>query len=145
MTTIVWRDGILAADTRAYSGSKTVIGLKSKIHRLHDGRLIGCSTSKVGVSEKLIRLVREHGTDFTFEDEIPVQAMVINGDGSFFYFNDQDGFSGPIRAEYAAIGSGEDFALGALKMGTSAVKAVEIACELDVWSGGEIETLSLAQ
>lgn len=143
MTTIVYRAGILAADSRAYSGDKNPIGEKRKIHRLADGSLIGASSNKVGVCEKFRRLVEESGVDGTFEDEIPVQAIVIRPDGSVFYFNDLDSFSGPIKSEYLAIGSGEEYAIGALKMGASAVDAVRIAIECDPWTGGAIHTLEL--
>lgn len=143
MTTIVYRAGILAADSRAYSGDKNPIGEKHKIHRLADGCLIGASSNKVGACEKFRRLVAASGVEGTFEDEVPVQAIVIRPDGSFFYFNNQDSFSGPITAEYMAIGSGEEYAKGALKMGASAVDAVRIAIECDPWTGGKIHTLEL--
>lgn len=141
MTTIVWRDGVLAADSRAYSGDKTPIGFKKKIHRLDNGDLFGASSSKVGSVEHFMRLVNEHGVFKSFEEEILLKAIVVTKDGSFYLFNDLKSFSGPIHADYIAIGSGEEYALGALEMGSSAIEALEVAIRLDPWTGGEIATL----
>lgn len=43
---------------------------------------------------------------------------------------------------YFADGSGRDFAYGAMAMGADAVKAVEIACQHDIYCGGGIDTLT---
>lgn len=42
-----------------------------------------------------------------------------------------------------ATGSGYEYALGAMKMGASAVRAIEIASECDIYTGGEISTYEL--
>jgi ATP-dependent protease HslVU (ClpYQ) peptidase subunit len=44
---------------------------------------------------------------------------------------------------FGAIGSGSPFALTALHLGRSAKKAVEIASQLDVYTGGEIKEVVL--
>lgn len=48
MTTIAYRNGVMAADTRAYSGGKLPIGTKTKIERLEDGTLLGVSSITPG-------------------------------------------------------------------------------------------------
>lgn len=143
MTTIVYRDGVMAADSRAYSGDRKPIGSKQKIHRLPDGSLIGVSSSKVGEAERFRRMVSEKGVDADFETEVPVQAIVVMPNGGIFYFNDERSFSGPISAEFICIGSGEVAAHAALLSGCSPVKAVEVAMQLDVWTGGDVRTLEL--
>lgn len=45
----------------------------------------------------------------------------------------------------AAIGSGRDFAITALDLGKSPREAVEMACKRDVWSGGEILVIDIAE
>lgn len=145
MTTIVYRNGILAADSRAYAGSKTPVGTKRKIRRLEDGSLFGCSSSRVGQPENIARMVQEHGVGKTFEKDVPAQVIVIQPDGAIYLFNDGDSFSGPIQSEFLAIGSGEEFATGALLNGASAAQAVEIAIRCDPWSDGPILTLMLNQ
>jgi hypothetical protein len=42
-----------------------------------------------------------------------------------------------------ALGSGAPYALGALHAGVDVVKAVEIAAQLDVFSGGEIKAVDI--
>lgn len=143
MTTIVYRDGVMAADSRAYAGNKQPLGFKAKIHRFADGSLFGASSSKVGQCDKLRKMVEERGIEAAFDKEIAAQGMLVRPNGDVFYFNDQDAWSGPITTDYAAIGSGEEYAMGALKMGADAIKAVEIAIECDVWTDGPIMALRL--
>lgn len=45
MTTVVYRDGVMAADSRAYAGYNTTLGSKSKIRKLADGTLLTISRS----------------------------------------------------------------------------------------------------
>lgn len=143
MTTIAYRDGIMAADSRAYAGSKHPIGTKAKIHRLADGSLFGASSSKVGQCDKLRRIVEERGVTATLDDDVPVQAIVVCPSGEIWYFNDNDSFSGPVDAEFIAIGSGEEYAHGAMMMGADAARAVEIAIACDPWTGGQVQMLNL--
>lgn len=44
-----------------------------------------------------------------------------------------------------AFGAGQDYALGAMVAGASASQAVEIACKVDVWSGGTIQVVNIAE
>lgn len=48
----------------------------------------------------------------------------------------------PLVPPYA-IGSGRDFAMGAMLAGASARQAVEIACARDIYSGGAIQSVDL--
>lgn len=45
--------------------------------------------------------------------------------------------------DYGAIGSGGMFAVTAMHLGKSAKKAVEVAAELDLYTGGEVKELTL--
>lgn len=47
-------------------------------------------------------------------------------------------FKGPY-----AIGSGEEYAMGAMLAGCSALEAVKIAAKLDVYTGGPVRTLTV--
>lgn len=42
--------------------------------------------------------------------------------------------------EFDGIGSGSDYALGAIAAGKTVEKALEIAADLDLWTGGELKT-----
>ncbi|MGB3833792.1 MAG: hypothetical protein WA975_18225 [Mesorhizobium sp.] len=144
MTTIAYKAGVMAADTRAYAGFNSPLGEKRKIRRLADGTLIGCSSNQVGLPEAVMSWF-EAGADMMAtpkpaETKFAFLAVRPNGDG--FYANDDFLLSGPIKAECFAIGSGEGVAHGAMRAGADARRAVEIACEIDVWSDLPVVTLT---
>lgn len=143
MTTIAYRDGVMAADSRAYAGFNTVLGTKMKIRRCANGTLIGCSTNQVGLSEALLTWV-EAGADVDATPRCPepkFALLVVQPDGKAFYAHDSFNLTGPISADFFAIGSGEGLAQGAMHHGASAEEAVLIACKCDVWSGPPVVTL----
>lgn len=137
----------MAADSRAYAGDKMPIGQKRKIHRLADGSLLGVSSSNVGADSLLRRWVEQGCEPAAASDLKPesFQLLWVRSNGDVFYAKDNLDLSGPLTVDFIAIGSGDAFAMGALAMGADAVEAVEIASELDVWTGGEIVTLSVEQ
>lgn len=148
MTTIAYKDGVMAADSRAYSGDSTPIGHKTKIHRLEDGSLIGVSSCKPGVPETFIKWVRE-GANI---DKTPNMVMdflalhvkpTITGDAEITFYNSCFVAAGPVFGPYFSIGSGEKYALGAFSMGADAVQAIQAACMHDAWSKEPITRLEL--
>jgi hypothetical protein len=144
MTTIAYKAGIMAADTRAYGGFNTPLGQKRKIRRLPDGTLIGCSSNQVGLGEAVMDWY-EAGADpekGPKADETKFTLLVVKPNGEAFYGYDSFYLSGPIRADCFAVGSGEGLAHGAMRAGASAERAVEIACDADIWSGLPVLTVS---
>jgi hypothetical protein len=147
MSTIVYRDGILAADTRAFSGSKAPIGNKRKIFkvRLSDGSYtsFGVSTAHPGLSEE----IRDWFASEKVHDAEPVlagrefDALEITSGGEVFFYKDSFAPTGPLDADYYAIGSGAEYALGAFSMGADALTAIQIAGEHDVWTGGSVQRI----
>jgi ATP-dependent protease HslVU (ClpYQ) peptidase subunit len=144
MTTIAYKAGVMAADTRAYAGFNTVLGHKTKIRRLGDGTLIGCSTNLVGFGESVLDWFATGGTfeDAPKADEMKFSFIAVKPSGDGFYACDSFRLSGPIHAECFAIGSGEALAHGAMRAGASAKQAVEIAAECDVWTGLPVVTIT---
>lgn len=144
MSTIVYRDGILAGDSRAFSGSRTPIGAKIKIAELEDGVLVGVSTTQPGLGEAFIDWYAT-GCQPSERPDMGQQgfdALVIDADANVFFYNDSFMPSGPLLVDYIAIGSGAEYALGAMAAGKTAEEAVEIASGLDVWTGGPIFTIT---
>jgi 20S proteasome alpha/beta subunit len=144
VTTIAYRDGVLAADTRGYAGDARPLGQKSKIERLEDGTLIGVSSSIPGGGETVRRWYAD-GRPNDIELPANFTMIAISREGDVFYAKDMPHLSGPLRAPYFAIGSGADFALGALEAGMSAKGSVLLACRLDVWSDEPVEILELEE
>lgn len=130
----------MASDTRAYSGGPSPIGGKCKIERLEDGTLLGVSSNKPGGGER-VRLWFKEGAPADFKYELPdtFELLAVKPDGQAYYARDYAMLSGPLTADYFAIGSGEKYALGALAYGAKASEAVAVACTLDVWSEGPIQ------
>lgn len=133
----------MAADSRAFSGHSSPIGAKCKVSEV-DGYLVGVSTEQPGGTEALLEWVskakpwRSHkiivekptflGDSFT--------VLVVTPEGEAYLAHDGLLFSGPLSADYFAIGSGSTYAMGALEAGATAFTAVRIAARLDPWTSG---------
>jgi hypothetical protein len=137
VTTIVYRGGRMAADSRAYAGDKHPIGSKVKLKRMDDGTLIGVSTTTPGGGEAVIRwYAKGRPEDITVPEHFTMLAAHKNGE--VYYATGGDFVSGPLEADFFSIGSGEQYAQGALEMGASAVEAVRVACKCDTFTGPPI-------
>ncbi|QIG69051.1 putative HslV family peptidase protein [Rhizobium phage RHph_N1_10] len=148
MSVVVYHDGVMAADSRAYSGDAHSIGYKRKIHRLKEGpfagSLLGICSNVVGLPEEF-KAWLERGA--SREDHAPdnpsFEAILVKPNGEAFFYNDAYFCSGPLDNTTFTLGSGKKYALGALKMGASITEAIEIAKECDIWCGGPVVTLPL--
>jgi hypothetical protein len=134
MSVVVYRDGVMAADTRAWSGHGGVpMGRKIKIERLDDGTLIGATSADVGANEALRKWYKEGADpDLDIGCKDGFSFIAVAPDGKAMIAIGTLKLSGPIEGEYFAIGSGCEFALGAMLHGASAVEAVETACTLSM-------------
>lgn len=139
MTTIAYRDGVLAADT-LHSNNGIRVGYRPKIAVLPDGGWLatkGCS----GYGHALLKWL-EGGR----------QGEQPKGEGGGFLVHldgTLEGFEGEVcevfsGAPFYAFGSGAEIALGALQMGATAEQAIAAAIALDVYSGGEITVMRKA-
>lgn len=142
MTTITYRAGTMAADSRAYAGYNAALGQKTKIRRLDDGTLIGCSSVQPGMGEAVMDwYARGAKIDDAPKGEAKFTFLAVKPSGVAYFASDSFNLSGPIRAQFFAIGSGEGAAQGAMHAGASAELAIEIACAVDVWSALPVVTL----
>lgn len=144
MTTIAYRDGIMAADSRAYSGNRFPVGEKTKIRLLDDGTLIGVSSTVPGEGEAVIQWFAAGADPKDGPSASPKHTLLaVRPGGEVFFADDSYFISGPLKAEFFAIGSGGEYAQGAMAMGASAEQAVRIACRLDPWSAEPVMVLEL--
>lgn len=135
MTTIVYRDGVMAADSQVLDRS-AVVGTVKKLYRRADGAVAGTCGSLEDWAPFMKWFKNPSGFDapaalFDFE------ALVALPSGEVLWFG-KSGRCTPYTAPFYAIGSGYQAALGALHAGASAERAAEIACLVDVDSGGPI-------
>lgn len=144
MTTIAYRDGLLAADSRMTreggdSGSGDWFHGCSKIYRVFaktDDVTLIATAGENGPGELFVeqfskrKLVRADFTDADFE------CLVLSSEGLLSY----DKWCRPTRITepFFAIGSGAKAALGAMHMGADATTAVEIACKIDPYTAAPV-------
>lgn len=142
MTTIATDGKTMAADGQVQDHTDTIVALDHrKVFKLADGRIVGGAGNSFDVRSWIDWL--EKGK----EGECPVQSpqfsgLILNTDGSAIWV-DHKGREAPTPVP-CAIGSGLQFALGAMDAGASPSKAVAIARNRDVWTGGDIVSESLS-
>lgn len=143
MTTIAYKDGVIAYDSRAIQGTVIVDDDRDKrYHREGRDYFAAGSTSD---HEKLIAL--DFG-DLSI-DLKQVDSLALAWDGNNLYEVGVDEcecvfFRTPRElGKHYAIGSGALFALTAMDMGATAEEAVRMAAKRDTCTGGTIRTFKL--
>lgn len=143
MTTIVFRDGVLAADTAVFDRG-CYCGQTEKIFKSPNGSLFGAA----GAIGDLIRfkewmLAGEPEADRPqFKDE-DSEAVVIRPDGTVHWFGTRDHAQINSADNYYAIGSGFLIAMGAMAHGATAEEAINIAADLDSRTRRPLKILKL--
>lgn len=135
MTTILFKDDTLYADSRGYSGANAPIGSKQKLFKLPCGAIFGGSSTVRGAIVQLRLAAIEHGwEDVCYDEDIKADGILFSSTGLFF-FSCGKCWSKIDVDNPIAIGSGAEYALGALRAAATPEEALRIACDLDVWSG----------
>jgi len=144
LSVVVYHKGVMAADSRAYSGSTHPIGTKLKIHRLADGSIVGITSNQVGMPEAFVEWLNKGANrDDVMPAEPCLSAIHVSPTGEVAIYS--DGYTpSRVMGETFTVGSGRKYALGAIAMGADAVRAVEVAIENDLWCGGPVALLHLA-
>ena len=146
MTTIAWDGKTLAADRQATINNRPLVERDAKIKRIRFlGKPALCGVSgSLTLARKVVKWIMK-GCD---EDDTPsrgdnenFEVMVITNDDVLIYPNNF--FAESMGNIKFAIGSGANYAEGAMAFGASAVEAVEISATLDIYTGYGIDTLTL--
>lgn len=129
MTTICYRDGVLAADTAVFDRG-TYCGQMVKIAAAPDGTIGGGAGAQADVSA-MVEWLRGgmSGEPPTISDD-DSEFIWVKPDGTMWWRGPRSKVT-QVVADYLAIGSGFRLAMGAMAHGASARQAVEIACDLD--------------
>ena len=148
MTTIAYRDGVMAADGRVTVGQLIVTDTCRKITKLSDGALFAlCGDDSLEV--ELIEYLEEadggilppqgKGKDFT--------AILVDTSGVLSTYEGSGDRFVPWGTAYAAFGSGAEIAYGAMEMGATASQAVSAGIARNTHSGGliQVETIGNPQ
>lgn len=138
MTTIA-TDGKSMAGDSLTSGSNTILRFAPKVLKAPDGRIFGCC-GLVTDCLKFQAWMLNGGDQPELTDDF--DALILNTDGTVDWI---DKNYTPVRYMVPhAIGSGSEYALGAMFMGADPAKAVEIAMIRDLSTGGDITSEALA-
>lgn len=155
MTTIAYKDGVIAGDTLMSNGDEYQTGIR-KIGRSkyflfgYCGRLGGLIPS----FDWLLRFegaaeIRRMEDFYKFADELFVDdddatIMIADVRGRVVTMSG-GGYIAPHPRGWEAMGSGGTYAVGAMMCGRTSTGAVDIAMKLDLHTGGDIVHLQLDQ
>jgi ATP-dependent protease HslVU (ClpYQ) peptidase subunit len=90
---------------------------------------------------KFIEWRRQPDQKPTFQTNLNFTVLEINPTGIFFWNEEMQPL--PVPGDFYAVGSGANFALGALSMGASLKKSIAIAARWDEGTGHEVQSMSL--
>jgi len=145
MTTIAIEDGVVASDSMMvgfFIDQVNVVKIK-KIKRISDGQTVIAGGS--GTLSEVHQFMDWIAHSCKKEDYISMgdrnsTLFVLDKEGVWSY----DTYYKPIYSgKVSALGSGAQFAMGAMMAGATAEEAVRIAIELDTNSGRDVVTLRL--
>jgi ATP-dependent protease HslVU (ClpYQ) peptidase subunit len=148
VTTICYKDNEIAFDSRCTAGDRIVDNNYNK-KRSIEGYHFFCAGSTLDI-EKLIAAVFDQEFDLHPKREGNLQAVafLVSPDSQDYKcgYVDDELILMPLDGRSCdAIGSGEEYAIGAMDAGLSAKDAVKIACNRDIYSGGRIRTFRIQE
>ena len=141
MTTIAYRNGVLAGDSQVTDGqiwtADKLFDVSSSAGRL----LVGvCGDVYAGlVFVEWLKNEKSRKPDIGNED---FEAIVIAESGRVTIWN-QSLIGWRPKGKYFAIGSGGPVAMGAMSAGKGAIDAVKVACKHDPYTRGPVRSLRL--
>lgn len=140
MTTIAYKDGVIAYDSRQTRGDRIVSDDCSKC-QIVDG--VSFFLSGAVCDEKAL-IAAYFGTP----SPVPVECSGYVVDGGKLMLVGHDDKTGIWRQELDpanpdAIGSGHAYAIAAMDMGASAEDAVRAAMKRDIYTGGKVRNFKV--
>lgn len=145
MTTIAYKDGVIAHDGLISAGNQAIGSSFSKIFFVKKN-VLGFDVKCIALAGDSSSRYFLENEDLDYKTEVPehlsFNAMAVTSCGRVIYIDSNDGDSyihlNVIDAEFHAIGSGCQFALGAMSVGATPEEAVAVASKYDNATGGKI-------
>lgn len=149
MTTIVYRDGIMASDSRSTAESEAGGSRVFKCVKMYEKIVPGEGRVVIGTAGEgypALLFVDWYGTGkeppgTLIDGDADFTCIVLSKRGLWEY--DKWCRGEKVIGKFYAIGSGAKAALGALHMGANAAQSVRVACKIDPYSAGPIRTMRL--
>lgn len=143
MTTIAYKDGILAADSQMNVGNIKIPGA-AKIVSLPNGDILAGAghLDKVAIAQAFFG--QKNWKDKI--DEAPIwedgfEAILVSK-GKLYYCT-RNCVPYPVEHPFFAIGSGTDVAMAGMYTGLSAPDAVLLASELDIYTNNKVQIVNV--
>lgn len=142
MTTIAYKEGVIAYDTRQ-TRSGTIVSDDCSKCQVVDG--VSFFLSGAVCDERALI-----ATYFGTPSSTPIECSGYVFDGGKLMLVGHDDKTGIWRQELDpanpdAIGSGSAYALAAMDMGASAEEAVRAAMKRDIYTGGKVKTVAIRE
>jgi len=142
MTTIATDGRSMAGDGQIADQFDTVLDTaRAKVHRLSNGSVVGGAGNSFDLLSWRNWLEAGKQGDCPISDE-RFAGLILSTDGVILWV-DHKGREIEVPGP-CAIGSGQDFAIGAMEAGATPEEAVRIACKRDSGTGGAVIALEPA-
>ncbi len=143
MTTVVFKDGIIATDSMISSGGE-ILGTTKKIIHAENGNIIlgAGSTNAIETFIKFYNL-QEYNKDILKSESNRIDIIVINPLTKEIIMYDDELIAHVYEADAYALGSGRAYALGALAAGVSPEEAILIAAKYDKSTDTNVQLLKI--
>ena len=139
MSVICWDGKRVAADRQGCIGDTPIIS--PKLFKVGN-RVFGCS----GMSAIKFAFKEWVEKGCPADDKPLLEGnfgIILINKKVCWYYGEKELYPTEITEPFWAVGSGADYALGAMAMGADAIKAVEIACKFDVYCGGGVDSFDV--
>lgn len=162
MTTIAYKDGVMASDSRGTDENEMVLTDCQKLYILDNGAVLG--TAGDDDIRKLVKLLNKSQgpSDLPSKKRLAKTQTDFKGilafpTGELFIIHiaqpcsldvnidEWTAYVCEIKDSMCAVGSGAPYAYGAMEAGKTAAQAVEIACKRDIMSALPVQTLELSK
>lgn len=144
MTVIVYRDGVMAADTASWIGDVIATTAQLKVRRTPDGGLAAAAGQVPQVQQfhDWVRNGQSGNAPFQNDEEGSFGGVLVHPDGEIIRF---DHLLRRYRGaqEFAVEGCHEEFLLALMLAGQTAEEAVAMAIKHCKYAAGEVFSLRL--
>lgn len=155
MTTVAWDGRTLASDSQASAGDAVCTLREQKLFYPRDNeewavngeRILAIGYSGDCGTEFEVQDTMRSGLTYasTFIPESEFSALAVAGTGRAWIISkgtDKTHASISLQLDPYAIGSGGMIARAAMRCGKHAIDAVQVAIEMDVFSGGKVQSFT---
>lgn len=141
MTTIAYKNGILAADS-AVTINNMYAGKVNKITYDEEKKVAIGISGNMFVSTLVDKIVAYMNGELEKPPEFEDTDILIVKDGKVYVYQGEH-YPVLLESDFASIGSGSQIAMGAMAAGATAEEAVSIASEMDVFTRKPINVIKI--